>query len=169
VSRWGSIGRRNGSSAPRGINSSRMSSDGTPVRPTDDGQPGEEGGGGTGGAAAGGRACLSVVEMREIREREQPHGATSSAARGASAGSAQGGVIGTPPATDSRGKHGRPGQFGRGNTMNNNAMRSEGEMGYNPRGSAPREGQGVKGAGRPLVFIYKLSVNVHFFSPLVTL
>ena len=47
---------------------------------------------------------------------------------GASAGSAQGEVIGTPPATDSRGKHGRPGQFGRGNTMNNNVMRSEGEM-----------------------------------------
>ena len=77
-----------------------MASDGTPVRPTDDGQPGEGGGRSMGGAAAGGRACLSVVEMRELKEREQPHGAISFAARGAPAGSAQGGVIGTTLATD---------------------------------------------------------------------
>ena len=105
-----------------------MSNDGTPVRPTDDGQPGEGGGGSMGGAAAGGRACRPVLDIRENQDREQAYAGTSFAARGAPAGSALGGVIGSPPATDSRGKHGRPGHFGRGNTMNNNVMRSEGEM-----------------------------------------
>ena len=128
-----------------------MSSDGGPARPSGDGQPGERGGGSGGDVAAGGRACLSVLQMRESREREKAH-----AGRSFDDGVAprSGGEIGTTPVTLLRAGRESTGKFGAGNKFG--AMPSAGDDGIWFRvarthaAAPPGRARGSRGRDTPL-------------------